>query len=77
MRFWEEKGEKFQPLGLRGSKKLQDFFIDRKVPPSLRSRIPLFFDNAKLIWVAGYEIDERVKLTDKTVKIFHIKIFKN
>ena len=77
MRFWEEKGEKFYPLGLGGSKKLQDFFTDRKVPPSLRARIPLFFDSAKLIWVAGYEIDERVKLTDKTVKIFHIKIFKN
>ena len=76
MRFWEGLGEKFFPLGLGGQKKLQDFFVDKKIPVRSRKSIPLFFDNEKIIWVAGYEIDDRVRLTLKTGKIFHIKIFK-
>lgn len=76
MKFWEGHGEKFFPLGLGGSKKLQDFFTDKKIPLGMRSSIPLFYDSRKLIWVAGYEIDDRVKLTAGTRKIFHIKIFK-
>lgn len=51
-------GDRFQPLGLRGSKKVSRFFIDRKVPADLRSRIPLVFSRGEIVWIAGMEIGQ-------------------
>jgi len=71
----KNRGEKFYPLGSEGSKKLHDFFIDEKVPLSLRNKIPVFFDRKKIIWIGKYRIDERVKVDLNTRRILHIKIF--
>ncbi|MFQ5874162.1 MAG: tRNA lysidine(34) synthetase TilS, partial [Dehalococcoidia bacterium] len=50
-------GDSFQPLGMRHSKKLQDFLVDSKVPGRLRDRVPLVCARGKIVWVVGWRID--------------------
>jgi tRNA(Ile)-lysidine synthase len=69
-------GDRFWPLGAKGEKKLKDFFIDQKVPRRLRDRIPLVVSGDRVIWVVGYRIDERVKVTEKTEEVIAITVRK-
>jgi tRNA(Ile)-lysidine synthase len=62
VRVWQA-GDRFQPLGLRSEKKLQDVFADAKVPRALRRRIPLVCNREHILWVAGLRIDHRARLT--------------
>ncbi len=74
IRIWE-KGDKFYPLGMKKEKKLQDFFVDNKIPLHLRKLIPIFTDKEKIIWVGKYRIDSRVRITDNTREVLHLKLF--
>lgn len=71
LRRWQS-GDRFQPLGLRGTKKLQDFFVDTKIPRSQRQEILLVCDMEKICWVVGHRLDERVKVTGDTQKVLVI-----
>jgi tRNA(Ile)-lysidine synthase len=55
-------GDRFYPLGLGGSKKLQDFFIDLKVPIRERHHIPVILFQDRIACVCGFRIDDRFKL---------------
>lgn len=68
------KGDKFRPLNMHGEKKLSDFFIDEKVPSYLRGRVPVLECKDGIIWVCGYRIDDRYKITDKTKRILQLEI---
>lgn len=58
-------GDAFRPLGLGGRKKLQDFFVDRKVPRTERDRVPLVVDaRDRIVWVAGHAVAEDFRVTD-------------
>lgn len=58
-------GDVFRPLGLRGRKKLQDFFVDRKVRRAERDRVPLVVDSRnRIVWVAGYAVGEEFRVID-------------
>ncbi|MDY0028204.1 MAG: tRNA lysidine(34) synthetase TilS [Candidatus Humimicrobiaceae bacterium] len=70
-----ERLDKFHPLGMEGEKKLKDFFIDKKIPVHLRGSIPVFVDKEKIIWVGTLRIDNRVRVTDDTKKILHLKLY--
>lgn len=59
-------GDRFMPLGMKGQKKLKDFFVDLKVPFGLRRSTPILLRQAIPLWVAGYRIDERFKVTPNT-----------
>jgi tRNA(Ile)-lysidine synthase len=72
-----KKGDKFYPLGMNGEKKLQDFFVDSKIPLHLRNIVPIFVDKEKIIWVGNYRIDDRVKVTDSTREVIHLKLNSN
>jgi len=74
VRRWE-KGDRFCPLGIDGSKKLQDYFIDSKVAVNKRKNIPIFHDREKIIWVGNMGIDDRVKISSKTSKILCLELF--
>ena len=63
---YRRPGDRFWPLGARGEKKLKRFFIDQKVPRRLRDQIPLVVSGDRVVWVVGYRIDERVKVTEAT-----------
>jgi len=69
-------GDRFVPLGMRGSKKLKDFFIDLKISRDERDRIPLILDDENIIWVVGYRISDLYKITKKTKKILAIEFIK-
>jgi tRNA(Ile)-lysidine synthase len=71
LRFWKN-GDRFHPLGLGGSKKLQDFFVDSRVPRRERNRVPLLCDQEKICWVVGHRLDDRVKVTPQTKQILII-----
>ena len=55
LRGWEP-GDRFQPLGMEGEKKLQDFFTDAQVPRDWRGRVPLLVSQRGIAWVVGYRI---------------------
>jgi len=68
-------GDRFRPIGVGGRKKLQDFFVDRKVVRSHRDAVPLVFDSAdRIVWVAGYEIDEEFRVTDPAQAVLILKL---
>lgn len=73
VRNWK-KGDQFYPFGMRGRKKLSDFWIDQKIPRPQRKRIPLVFKNEELIWIGGYRIDDRYKVTGATKKVLRIEL---
>jgi tRNA(Ile)-lysidine synthase len=65
-------GDRFQPLGVKGIQKLKKFFIDHKIPRFERPKIPLLISGEKIVWIIGYRIDERVKVTEKTQRVLRI-----
>lgn len=74
VRIWRD-GDLFYPLGMNEEKKLQDFFTDTKVPLNLRKLVPVFTDNEKIVWIGNYRIDNRVRVTKRTKKVLHLKLF--
>ena len=73
VRNWR-RGDRFQPLGIQGSKKVKDFFIDLKIPRIERSRVPLVLFGDQIAWIAGLRIDEKVKITQSTRKVIKLVI---
>ena len=71
-----KKGDRFYPLNLGGSKKLSDFFTDEKIPIYRRKRIPILECNSGIVWVCGYRLDERFKITPNTEKYLQLEIIK-
>ena len=70
------EGDYFYPLGMKGKKLLSDFFIDEKINDFDKKQIPLLCSNQQIIWVAGYRLDDRFKVTDATQKILRVDITK-
>lgn len=67
-------GDRFQPLGMTGSKKLKSFFIDKKIPHNIRHRIPILTnDKDDIIWVYGQRIAHFCRVTDKTKKVLFVQ----
>jgi tRNA(Ile)-lysidine synthase len=67
-----QPGDRFQPLGLHGSKKVREFMIDAGIPRSWRSRIPVVVNPGGVVWVVGCRIDERVKVTEAGRRILRL-----
>jgi tRNA(Ile)-lysidine synthase len=57
VRSWRE-GDRMRPLGLGGTKSLQDLFTDRKVPRSLRRTLPVVTSEDRIAWIAGVAVSE-------------------
>jgi len=70
-------GDRFQPLGMKGTKKLKDYFIDRKIPRDQRDAIPLVVDESNIVWVAGYQLNDNYKVTPNTTNVLELKIYKH
>jgi tRNA(Ile)-lysidine synthase len=69
-------GDRFQPLGMSQLKKLNQFMIDSKIPRAWRRRVPIVCSPEQIIWVAGWRIDERVKVTEDTKRVLRIELKK-
>lgn len=68
------EGDRFQPIGMKGTKKLKDFFIDTKVPKSIRRNIPLLLFDNMITWIMGLRIDDRVLVREYPAKILKVRI---
>jgi tRNA(Ile)-lysidine synthase len=67
-------GDRIRPLGLGGTKKLQDLFTDRKVPRSRRSVLPILEDREGILWVAGICRGDRARVTEETRHVLRVEI---
>lgn len=68
------RGDKFQPLGMAGTKKIKDFFIDQKIRPGQRESIPLLATDREVLWVVGYRRSELAKVTPATKRLLRVEV---
>jgi len=68
------RGDRFRPIGMKDSVKLQDFFVNAKVPRGDRDRVPLVLSGEDIIWVVGYRVSEGVKVTPKTKRSIRLEV---
>jgi tRNA(Ile)-lysidine synthase len=68
-------GDLIRPAGLGGRKKLQDVFVDAKVPRPERRRLPLLADSeGRVLWVPGLALDERLRVTSGTKAVVVLRL---
>ena len=68
------EGDRFQPLGMSGTKKLKDFMIDEKIPNSTRDSVPLIVTSRGIAWVIGWRMAEWAKVDDDDRECLEIKV---
>jgi tRNA(Ile)-lysidine synthase len=61
-------GDRMQPFGMRGSRKLSDLLIDAKIPRRERSLMPVVRDAERIVWLAGVRMSEEYRVTEDTAK---------
>jgi tRNA(Ile)-lysidine synthase len=67
-------GDRMAPYGMKGTKKVQDIFVDEKVPEYLRDRIPVLVCGAEIVWIPGYRIAQRFAVPSKSAKSLRIEV---
>ena len=70
-----QPGDSFQPRGMGGHRKsLSDFLINVKVPAAERDWVPLLVNSDDhILWVAGWRLDERARITSETERVLHLR----
>jgi tRNA(Ile)-lysidine synthase len=68
VRTWRD-GDRMRPLGMDGTKSLQDLFTDRGVPRSLRHRLPVVTAAGRVVWVAGVAVSEDFRLVPQAREV--------
>ena len=72
LRTWEA-GDKFRPLGMKGSKKISDFLNDLKIPLHIKSNVKVLISSEKIVWVVNYGVSDLFKITNSTKNIVKIE----
>lgn len=73
VRVWN-KGDTFQPLGMKGKKKLSDFMIDAKIPVNLKNNVWVVISDNLIAGVINHRLDDRFKITKQTKTVFEISV---
>ena len=73
LRNWKE-GDWFIPSGMKGKKKLSDYFIDNKFSLIEKKRCFVLCSNNDIVWIVGHRIDERYKFVDSLEKAYICQI---
>ena len=71
-----QEGDRFVPSGMSNKKKLQDFFVDLKVPRFLRKEIPIVLSGEEICWVGGFRVDERFRAKENTQRVLKLRLIK-
>lgn len=67
-------GDRFEPLGMSGHKKLKDLFIDRKLALSERARLPLLVTDDRVLWIPGHGRSRDALVTPASRTIVRIRV---
>lgn len=67
-------GDRFNPLGVSGTQKIQKYFIDHKIDRSERRQCPVLLSGNKVAWLAGHRISDSYKITPSTRRVMKIEI---
>lgn len=73
IRRWKE-GDRFKPLGMKGWKKVSDFFVDQKMGLREKEECWIMESGGEIIWIVGRRVDDRVKWTKETKRVLEIEI---
>ncbi|MFQ5682237.1 MAG: tRNA lysidine(34) synthetase TilS [Candidatus Binatia bacterium] len=68
------EGDRFQPLGMQGHKKVKDLFIEKRVPQTVRRTLPLLLARGEILWVPGYARSEIGKVRPETKKFLWVRL---
>ena len=74
---FRQEGDTFAPLGLGGTKKLKEYFIDKKVPQRMRNEIPVLAVGNRILAVADIEIADEIKVDSNSTKFYKINYEKD
>jgi tRNA(Ile)-lysidine synthase len=69
-----QNGDWFQPLGMDKPKKVGEFMLDARIPRDWRQNIPVILSGHQVVWVVGWRIDDRVKVTEKTREVLCLRV---
>lgn len=69
-----ENGDRISPYGLKGSKKVKDFFIDKKIPRDKRDEILLVADEKEVLWIPGWIVSSKMNSKRKTDRYLILKL---
>jgi tRNA(Ile)-lysidine synthase len=67
-------GDRFTPLGLGGTKKLKDYFIDLGLTATQRARQPLLVANGTIVWVVGHAVSQAAAVTPTTRRFVEVQV---
>lgn len=73
IRTWRA-GDKFKPIGMKGTKKISDFLADEKIPSFKKKEQLVLTYKGKIVWVIGLRLDERFKITSETKRIIKLEV---
>ena len=66
-------GDRIQPLGAPGTRKLSDLMIDKKVPRPLRDWVPLLARGDRVLWAVGVALSQQAAIGDNTAETFRLE----
>jgi tRNA(Ile)-lysidine synthase len=69
-----KSGDRIRPLGLKGSTKVADLFINQQIPHPARERWPLVESGNQIVWVVGLRMSDEFRLTEKTQRAIVMRI---
>lgn len=70
-------GDRFNPFGMKGTKKLKHYFIDKKVPSELRNKVLLLVDKDEIVYIINYDIANNYKASNRTKRYLNIVLEDN
>ncbi len=72
-----QEGDILNPYKCKGTQKLKKFFIDNKIPREIRDTVPLIAKGREIVWVIGYKISDKFKITENTKSILRLEYKKS
>jgi tRNA(Ile)-lysidine synthase len=71
IRTWQN-GDKFYPIGMKGTKKLSDYLNEIKIDSFQKKNQLVLINNGKIVWIMGHRLDDRFKITSQTKRILKL-----
>ena len=73
LRSWRE-GDRFYPLGLKGSQSVSDFFTRQRLPAFMKEEVRMLVDvDGRIVWIVGIRIDHHFRITPSTTNLLVLR----